>query len=82
MPQRNNVQKPFNKPQIQFALQALKQDANLSQRHAAAIYNIPQSTLSNQLAGAQPQCNYKPKSMKLLPTEEETVVQHIFDLDA
>jgi hypothetical protein len=82
MPQRNNVQKRFNEPQIQLALQALKQDANLSQRRAAAIYNVPQSTLSDRLAGAQPQRDYKPKSRKLLLTEEETVVQHVLDLDA
>jgi predicted transcriptional regulator len=81
MPQRNNVQKPLNEPQIQLALQALKRDANLSQRRAAAIYNVPQSTLSKRLAGAQPQRDYKPKSMKLLLTEEETVVQHVLNLN-
>jgi hypothetical protein len=82
MPQRSNRQKPSNKSQLQLALQALQQDANLSQRRAAAIYNVPQSTLSNRLTGAQPQRDYKPKSMKLLPTEEDTVVQHALDLDA
>jgi predicted XRE-type DNA-binding protein len=74
MPQRNDVQKPSNEAQLQLALQALKQDANLSQRRAAPIYNVPQSTLNNRLARAQPQRDYKPKVMKLLLTEEETVV--------
>ena len=82
MPQRNNVQKPLNEPQIQLALQALKQDANLTQRRAAALYNVSQSTLSNRLAGKQSQRDCKPKSMKLLVTEEDVIVQHILDLDA
>jgi predicted XRE-type DNA-binding protein len=46
MPQRNNVQKSSNKRQIQLAIQAFKQDASLSQRRAAADFNVPQSTLS------------------------------------
>jgi hypothetical protein len=40
------------------------------------------STHSNQLAGAQPRRNYKSKLMKPLPTAEETVVQHVIDLNA
>jgi hypothetical protein len=76
------VQKPLNNPQIQLVLQVLEPDANLFQQCAAAIYNISQSTLSDQLAGAQPQCNYKPTLMKLLPTKEETIFQHVTDLDA
>jgi signal transduction histidine kinase len=82
MPRRNNVQKPSNKPRLQLALQALKQDAKLSQRRAAAIYKVPQSTLSNRLTRSQPQRDYRPKLTKLLLTEEETVVQHVLDLDA
>ena len=82
MPQRNNVQKPLNEPQIQLALQALKRDANLTQRRAAALYNVSRSTLSNRLAGKQSQRDCKPKSMKLLVTEEDVIVQHILDLDA
>jgi hypothetical protein len=54
MPRRSNVQKPSNEPRLQLALRALEQDANLSQRRAAAIYNVPQSTLSNRLTGLQP----------------------------
>ena len=82
MPQRNNVKKPLNKTQIQLALQPLKQDPNLSQRRAAADFNVPQRTLSDRLAGRQPQRGSKPKSMKLLATEEEVIVQHTLDLDA
>jgi hypothetical protein len=37
--------------QIQTALRALQQDATLSQRRAAAIYSVPQRTISHRRAG-------------------------------
>jgi hypothetical protein len=46
MPQQQHQIKPSKERQIQLALQALKQDVTLSQRRAAAIYNVNQSTLS------------------------------------
>ena len=81
MSQRNNVRKPFNEADIQLALQALKQDATLSQRRAAAIYKVPRSTLSTRLAGTPPRRDCTPNLMKLTSTEEEVIVQHILKLD-
>jgi hypothetical protein len=51
MPQQQHQIEPSKDRQIQLALQALKQDATLSQRRAAAIYNVDQSTLSRRCAG-------------------------------
>jgi hypothetical protein len=76
------MQKPSNERQIQLAIQALKRDANLSQRRAAADFNVPRSTSSTRLAGTQSRDDWKPRSMKLFLTEEEVIVQHILDLDA
>jgi hypothetical protein len=42
-----NAQSSLNEARIQLALKAIKQDVNLSVRHAAAIYNVPYSTLAN-----------------------------------
>jgi hypothetical protein len=67
---------------LQLALQAIERDATLSQRRAAAYFNVPQRTLSNRRAGKQPQPGGTPKSMKLTVAEEETLVQHILNLDA
>ena len=68
--------------QIQLALQALKQDANLSLRRAAAIFNVTPSTLSRRRAGQTPQGDRRPKTINLSKLEEKVVVQHILDLDS
>ncbi|KAF1928252.1 uncharacterized protein M421DRAFT_5314 [Didymella exigua CBS 183.55] len=65
------MKKLSNEADIQLALQAIQQDATLSQRRAAAIYNISQSTLSDQLARATPRCDYTPNTINLTKNEEE-----------
>ena len=80
MPQRNNTRESLNEDQIQLAIKAIQQDATLTHRRAAAIYNVSKSTLSSRLAGTRPRRDCKPKSMKLLLTEEETTIQHVLDL--
>jgi hypothetical protein len=42
-----NAQLSLHEARIQLALKAIKQDANLSVQRAAAIYNVPYSTLAN-----------------------------------
>ena len=81
MPQRKNTKKPLNEADIQLAVQAIKCDATLSQRQAAKIYRVSQSTLSTRLAGASPRRDRAPNSMKLTSTEELVIVQHILKLD-
>jgi hypothetical protein len=51
MPQQQQHLGPSNERQVQIALQALDQGATLSLRRAAAIYNVPRKTLSDQRAG-------------------------------
>jgi hypothetical protein len=60
----------------------MKQDTNLSQRCAAAIYNVSQSLLSTRRAGTIFRHDCTPNSLKLLKTDEEVIVQHLLDLDA
>jgi hypothetical protein len=67
---------------LQLALQAIEKDATLSQRRAAAIYNVSQKSISNRHAGKQFRRDCAPNSAKLRLTEEEVIVQHILDLDA
>lgn len=68
--------------QIQLALQALKQDANLSKRRAAAIYRVPQSTLSTRRIRRPSRADTIANSRALDKNEEQVVVKHILDLDA
>ena len=81
MPQRKNTKKPLNEADIQLAVQAIKRDATLSQRQAAKIYRVSQSTLSTRLAGASLRRNCAPNLIKLTSTEELVIVQHILKLD-
>jgi hypothetical protein len=82
MSQQRNDLPASKEARLQLALQAIKQDATLSQRRAAAIYNVSQSTLSTRRAGTTLRRDCTPNSMKLLKTEEEVIIQHILDLDA
>lgn len=82
MSQQHNELLQSREARIQLAIQALEQDATLSQKRAAAVYNVSQSTLSTRRAGTTFRRDCTPNSMKLLKTEEEVIVQHVLDLDA
>ena len=82
MSQQQQQLQPSSECQIQLALQALKQDANLSLRRAAAIFNVDKSTLSQRRAGRASKQDCKPINMNLTKLEEEVVVEHILDLDS
>jgi hypothetical protein len=81
MSQRKRAKKPVNEGGIQLTVQAIKRDATLSQQRAAKIYRVPQSTISDRLAGASLQHNYAPNLIKLISTKELVIVQYILKLD-
>ena len=80
MSQQQQHLEPSTECQIQLALQALKQDANLSLRRAAAIYNVTLSTLSRRRAGQSSRVDCIPNSSKLTKLEEDVIVKHILEL--
>ncbi|KAJ8112323.1 hypothetical protein OPT61_g5283 [Boeremia exigua] len=82
MPQQQHNINALKEAQLQLALQALKQDANLSQRRAAAIYSVPQKTLSDRRAGRPSRGDTMPNSRRLDNNEERVIVDHILELDA
>jgi hypothetical protein len=82
MPQQEDQLPALKEARLQLALQAIERDANLSQRRAAAIYNVSQNTLEHRRAGTPFRHNCTPNSMNLLKTEEEVIAQHVLDLDA
>jgi hypothetical protein len=81
MPPRSNVQKPSNENQIQLALQAIKQDASLTQRRAAVIYNVSRSTLERRIAGKLSRRDYRPANVKRTATKEAIVPQRALGID-
>jgi hypothetical protein len=60
----------------------MKCNKELSQRRAATIYNVLESTLCTQRAKTTSQRNSHPNSSKLLRSKEEVLVQCIRRLDA
>jgi hypothetical protein len=67
---------------IILAIQAMKYNKELSQWHAATIYNVLESTLHTQRAKTTSQRNSYSNLLKLLRSEEEVLVQCIRRLDA
>jgi DNA-binding transcriptional regulator YiaG len=74
MAQQQRKRPELQEARIQLALQAIKQDATLSQRRAAAIYNVSQTTLSDRRAGKQFRRDCAPNSANLRLIEEEVIV--------
>ena len=80
MPCQQHQLDALKERQINLAVEALKQDPRLSQRRAAAIYKVPQSTLSARRAGRLPRVDYMPVSQGLNNNEEQVIVKHILHL--
>ena len=80
MPQPNNVEKISNEADIQLAIQAIQQDATLTTRRAATIYNVSEATLRRRRAGTPYRRDTMPNSMALRGSEEVAIVRHVLKL--
>ena len=67
---------------IILAIKAMKSNTCLSQRRAAAIYNVQESTLRTRCARKPSRRDISANSLKLLRHEEDTIVQYIRKLNA
>jgi hypothetical protein len=81
MPQPNLKSRPWT-DRIILAIQAIKSDASLSLRRAAAVYNVPETTLRRQRAKPASNHNTHHNESKLQRHEEEATIQSIKKLDA
>jgi len=82
MAQPNNTQLRCNEANILLAISAIDRRQIGSVRQAAAIYDVPKTTLTNQLAGKPSRRDCQPNSQKVTPIEEEVIVARIPDLDS
>jgi hypothetical protein len=82
MAQPSTTRLPRNEANILLAISALEQRQISSVNQAAATFNVPQSTLSDQLAGKPARSNCQPNSKKVTALEEEVIIRHILDLDS
>jgi hypothetical protein len=81
MSQRNKAKNVSKESDLQLAIQALKQDANLTVPRAATIYRVSESTLRRRRAGTLSRRDSKVNSIKLTSTEQRVIVQHVLKLD-
>ena len=82
MPQQIDLGLLPRKERIELAIKAMRSNANLSQRRAAAVYNVPETTLRRQRAKPASERVISPYRSKLTRQEEEVLVQYIRKLDA
>ncbi|USP76448.1 hypothetical protein yc1106_03722 [Curvularia clavata] len=71
-----------NKPDIQLAIQSLKNKQIQGNRRAATVYNVAETTLRRRRAGKLARRDCQPNLKKLTKLEEEVIVSHILDLDS
>jgi len=82
MAQPNTAQLPHNEDDILLAISALEKRQVRNVREAAATYNVPESTLRDQLAGMPARRDCQPTSKKLTKPEEEAIIRHILNLNS
>jgi hypothetical protein len=82
MSQQLDLESLSREDRVILALQAIKSDKSISQRRAASLYNVHESTLRNQHTRTTSRRNIQPNSSKLQKHEEEAVIQYIRKLDA
>ena len=64
-----------------LAVQALQLRRVKSQREAARLYDVSRTTISRRLQGIHPRGETTHVNLKMTPTEEQSLVQWILDLN-
>jgi hypothetical protein len=67
---------------IILAIEAIRSSRKISCRSAAKIYEVPESTLRDRMAGRTPRAEARSNCHKLNDIEEDTIVQYILSLDS
>ena len=67
---------------ILLAIQAIRTNPEMSIRRAAKTYDVPRTTLRDRMKSRTPKAEKRNIQHNLTPTEEETLVRHILDLDS
>jgi hypothetical protein len=81
MPPRLRRKSPERSGRLLLATQSLDDKILKSQRRAAYLYDVPRSTLQRRLQRARTIQDFNAQKRKLSPSEEESLVQWILDLD-
>jgi hypothetical protein len=81
MPQQHNVQQAQKEARLALSKQAIQTRRISSCKKAAAVYDVPRSTLRDRIKGALPQAARSAQRRKLYQLEEQALVQWILELD-
>jgi hypothetical protein len=76
MAQQPNIESLSREDRLMLALRDIQSNPQLSQQRAAAIYNVPESTLCTQRARTASQRNTHPNSSRLTRHKEDTIIQY------
>jgi hypothetical protein len=79
MSQQRNVRKPYTEGDIDFVISEVTSNRVKSLTRAAAIYNVPRTTVRDRRAGTRPRSECEPNSKRLTKLEEEVVLDNILD---
>src|SRR5277367_4651592 len=82
MSQQQNAISIQEEGRLYLTLQAYTSSQFKSLRRAAAAFNVKHQRLSNRLYGIPSRTQTLPNGRKLTPTEEQTIIRYILDLDA
>jgi hypothetical protein len=80
MPQQQHLQS-CKEGRISLAIASYQSNPSQSVRRLSKLYNVPRSTLQTRLQGIKPRSEIISVKRKLRPTEEQSLVQWILDLD-
>jgi hypothetical protein len=67
---------------VVLAINAIRAANGLSIRQAAKVYDIPRATLHHRMNGRVTKAEKRNGRHQVTPTEEETLVQYVLDLDS
>ena len=82
MSQQPNAELLPYEERVGLAIQAIRKDATLSERRAAAIYNARRTTLQDRRAGKASRRDIQANSSKLTKHEDEAILRYVSKLDA
>lgn len=82
MAPRSVKQLRSNEADLQLAISSINECQFAANRHAAAVYNVPEATLRHRRAGRPARRDCQPNSKKLTQLEEQVLVKYILDLEA
>jgi hypothetical protein len=79
MSQQQNVRKTYTEGDIYIAISDIGSKQIRSERRAAEVYSIPQTTIQDRRAGQRAQSDCKLNSKRLTNLEEEVILQNVLD---